>query len=63
MTLPDGSFIKTKEDAEQAAFWATGSWRVLPVGEYPDSTILDFTINTEHWRTLAEEELSQLLAL
>ena len=62
MTLPDGTFIKTKQDAEQAAFWAPGSWRIVPIKSYPDSTIRTFVINTEHWRDLAEKELEELLA-
>ncbi len=62
MTLPDGTFIKTKQDAEQAAFWAPGSWKIVPIEDYPDSTIRTFVINTEHWRNLADQELEKLLA-
>ena len=62
MTLPDGSLIKTMKDAEQAAFWAPGSWRILPVEGYPDATIRRFVVNTEDWQELAEKELEELLA-
>ena len=62
MTLPDGTLIKTKQDAEQAAFWAHGSWRIVPIEDYPETTIRTFVVNTYHWRELADKELEELLA-